>query len=112
MNDAAPVRYLCSQLVTLAWEEGATIVNLEEIQESGCVVESEAELGAGVEVELHCGGADFKGKVTKAEVHGFGWRIAIEFSPATRWKLGDFRPEHLFDPASLLYPASMKPQTT
>lgn len=101
MSQIEPVRYLCSQLVTLVYEEGETIVNLEEIQESGCVVESEEEVGEGASVELRCGAADFRGTVKKAEAHRFGWRIAVEFSPATLWKPGSFRPEHLFDPGSM-----------
>jgi hypothetical protein len=99
-NMDAP-RYLCSQLVTLSWDDGATIVNLEEIQAEGCVLESETELPVGDEVEIRCGEVFFAGKITKAEEHGFGWRIEVEFSPLTPWSIERFRPEHLFDPASM-----------
>src|SRR5260370_15601071 len=50
-NMDAP-RYLCSHLVTLSWQQGATIVNLEEIQADGCVIESETELPADEAVEI------------------------------------------------------------
>jgi hypothetical protein len=106
MAEMPPRRYLCSQLVTLSWEEGATVVNLEEIQPGGGVLESETEVPPDSEVEIRCGAAYFAGKVKKAEEHEFGWRIAVEFSPLTPWSIEHFRPEHLFDPDA------MKKETT
>jgi hypothetical protein len=94
-------RFLCSQLVTLSWEEGATVVNLEEIEERGCLLESEAALPVGEAVEIRCGRVFLAGKITKAEEHGFGWRVEVEFSPLTPWSIERFRPGHLFDPASV-----------
>jgi hypothetical protein len=102
MNGAAdPNRYLCSQLVTLSWEGGETIANLEEIQAGGGVLESDAELIVGAAVQIVCGTVYFEGEVTKAEGHAFGWRVAVEFSPATPWSMEQFRPEHFFDPAAM-----------
>ena len=94
-------RYLCSQLVTLSWEEGGLIVNLEEIHERGCAFESEVAVPVGAPVEIRCGAVYFEGKIAAAEEHSFGWRLEVEFADWTPWSLERFRPEHLFDPASL-----------
>lgn len=94
-------RYLCSQLLTLSHDEGATIVNLEEIFAGGAVVESETAVPVDAEVELRCGEVYFAGKVMVVEEHGFGWRLSIEFAQHTPWLIEEFRPEHLFDPAAI-----------
>ena len=99
--EMSPGRYLCSQLVTLSHEEGATIVNLEEIYAAGAVVESETAVPVDAGVELRCGQAYFAGKITAAEAHDFGWRLSVLFSPETPWRPEQFRPEHLFDPATV-----------
>jgi hypothetical protein len=100
-NMDAP-RYLCSQLVTMSWDDGATTANLEEIQAGGCVIESEIGIAVGDELEIRCGTVFFAGQVTKAEEHAFGWRISVTFSPLTPWRIEQFRPEHLFDPAAMV----------
>jgi hypothetical protein len=92
-----PPRYLCSQLVTLSWKQGAAIVNLEEIHVGGAVLESEIEVPAGLSAEIHCGSVFFAGKITRVDAHEIGVRIEMEFSPLTPWSLERFRPEHLLD---------------
>ena len=95
-------RYLCSHLVTLSWKDGASgvtqsIVNIEEIWAEGAVLESEAVAPVGSSAEIRCGKTFFAGKITRADVHEFGVRIEIEFSPLTPWSVERFRPEHLLD---------------
>ena len=94
-------RYLCSHLVTISWDDGATIANLEEIDATGASLESEVGLQPETVVELRSGAAYFEGKITEAEKHGFGWRICLQFSPLTPWSIERFRPEHLLDLTSL-----------
>jgi hypothetical protein len=90
-------RYLCSQLVKLSWQEGAAIVNLEEIQTGGAVLESEVEVPVGLSAEIRCGNVFLAGKITRADRHELGVRIEMEFSPLTPWSIERFRPEHLLD---------------
>jgi hypothetical protein len=99
--EMAPVRYLCSHLMTVRWEEGAIVANLEEISATGAVLESEVELPAGTTVELRSGATYFEGEIQKAEEHDFGWRITVELSPFTPWSVERFRPEHLLDLTTL-----------
>jgi hypothetical protein len=88
-------RYLCSQLVAFRTREEETTVNLEEIWEGGAVVESERPVETGVRVEIRSGRAYFSGTVVAVERHEFGWRVTVQFSPMTPWKLEEFEPEHL-----------------
>jgi hypothetical protein len=94
-------RYLCSQLVTLSWNDGAVIVNLEEIRTEGAVLESEVEVPLNSAVEIRCGSVFFAGTLTHSEAHDSGFRISVEFSPLTLWSIERFRPEHLLDLSEL-----------
>ncbi len=76
-------------------------VNLEEICETGAVLECEEAPPEDSQVELRCGSATFFGRLTSVEAHAFGWRAEMEFSPLTPWSLDRFAPEHLFDPSEL-----------
>jgi hypothetical protein len=101
MAEMAPVRYLCSHLMTVGWEDGAVVANLEEISATGAVLESEVELAACTAVELRSGATYFEGEIRKAEEHDFGWRITVELSPFTPWSVERFRPQHLLDLTTL-----------
>ena len=90
-------RYLCSQLVTLRNKSGESVINLEEIWNSGAVLESEEPVEEGAWVEIRCETAFFAGRVVQVDRHEFGWRLEIEFSPMTPWKPEQFQPEHLLD---------------
>jgi len=104
-----PQRYLCSQLVTLrnisrdstvnpGANPGADLVaNLEEIWESGAVLESEEPLEEGTKAEIRCGTAFFAGRIVQVEQHEFGWRLGVEFSPLTPWSIEKFQPQHLLN---------------
>lgn len=95
------MRFLCSQLVTLCCGEAELTVNLEEIQESGAVLECEEAPPAESRAELRCGAATFHGTLKCVHQHAFGWRVELEFSPLTPWSLERFQPAHLFDPSEL-----------
>jgi len=90
-------RYLCSHLVTLTWGAGQCVANLEEIWQTGAVVECDQPVSAGGLGELRCGGTFFAGRLVSADAHEFGWRVELEFSPLTPWSPERFRPEHLLD---------------
>ncbi len=91
-------RYLCSELVTLrVIAATASIVNLEEIWREGAILESEDAVEDGVAIEIQCGDILFAGRVTQVEHHEFGWRIEVEFSPATPWEKERFQPQHMLD---------------
>src|ERR1700722_8373926 len=94
-------RYLCSQLVALRNNSVESVVNLEEIWTGGAVLESEEAVEEGAQVEIRCGPAFFSGRVIQVELHEYGCRFEMEFSPLTRWSLEKFQPLHLLDPSKL-----------
>ena len=96
-------RYLCSELVVLRTVAGESVVNLEEIWREGAVFESENPLEAGWKVELQCGGMRLHGVAASVELHDFGCRVEMQFSPLTPWDPARFNPKHLLD-LSLLGP--------
>lgn len=80
-------------------------VNLEEIWQSGAVVEGEGDEMApsqGESAQIRSRLADeslvvFAGRIRAIETHEFGWRAEIEFSPLTPWSVEAFSPQHLTD---------------
>jgi len=68
-------RYLCSHLATLTIDGEARWVNIEEIWETGVVLESEAEMAVGVAAALAAGDAAFHGRTKEVQKEDFGWRV-------------------------------------
>ncbi len=95
------MRYLCSQLAGLRCGEFEITVNLEEIWESGAVLECEEAPPEASHAELRCGSVTLFGSLRGVEQHAFGWRAEMEFSPLTPWSLDRFQPAHLLDPSEL-----------
>jgi hypothetical protein len=94
-------RYLCSQLAILAIDGQVQWVNIEEIWETGVILESEAEVTAGMPASLSVESAAFLGRLSDVRREEFGWRAEMEFSPETPWSPEQWRPDHLLDPAVL-----------
>ncbi|HEY4088790.1 MAG TPA: hypothetical protein VGM43_22825 [Bryobacteraceae bacterium] len=94
-------RYLCSQLAKLTLDGQAQWVNIEEIWETGVILESEAVVIEGTDASLSVEGASFQGRLTSVQQEEFGWRVEMEFSPETPWSPELWRPDHLLDPAVL-----------
>ena len=90
-------RFLCSHLVKLSWGGGELVVNLEEIWETGAVLECEQEVPKGALAEIRAGDVFYAGRLNMVQQHEFGWRVEMEFSPLTRWAEEQFRPAHLLD---------------
>jgi hypothetical protein len=88
-------RYLCSQLVKLRVDAREFTVNLEEIREFGAELESEEAVEEGALAEIRCDSVLFAGRIAEVELHEFGWRLTMEFSPLTPWRPEEFRPSHL-----------------
>ncbi len=102
----AEPRYLCSDLVTLCWQEGAqsehseTVV-LENISASGACVQAEISVPESVSVRLACGKAEFHGRVRFCYWRDDGYFIGIAFDAHSKWSKAKFKPEHLLDPSEV-----------
>jgi hypothetical protein len=88
-------RYLCSELVTLKAGSTMFTANLEEIWPEGAVIEAEDAVDDGAHVEIRSGDFLLAGKVVGVELHEFGWRVEVAFSPLTPWDPEKFKPQHL-----------------
>jgi hypothetical protein len=106
MNFMGSHRYLCSELVLLRSNSREYRVNLEEIWETGAVIESDEPLEMDNAVEIRCGPAFFAGRVSEVEKHEYGWRIELHLSPMTPWDPAKFRPKHMLEVAKLSDPPS------
>jgi hypothetical protein len=101
----AEPRYLCSDLVTLCWKEGAderrdTVV-LENISASGACVQAEISVPESANVRLVCGKAELHGCVRSCYWRDDGYFIGIAFDAHSRWSKAKFKPEHLLDPSEV-----------
>lgn len=94
-------RYLCSHLVSLRCGADVHMVNLEEIWQTGAVLEGEEPVIEGAPAEIRCGSVHLFGAITCVQEHSIGWRIEIEFSPLTPWSPDRFQPEHMLDLSAL-----------
>ncbi len=104
-------RCLCSELVEIAWVDAfgrrrKQVVNLGEIWARGAVLESESPIRASSEVEIHCRGAVFQGKVARCTSDFVGYLVEVEFAPGVEWSRQAYEPEHFFDPAAMQPPTA------
>lgn len=102
----AEPRYLCSDLVTLCWQEGAQgdrreAVVLENISASGACVQAEISVPESASVRLVCGKAEFHGCVRFCYWRDDGYFIGIAFDAHSKWSKAKFKPEHLLDPSEV-----------
>ena len=99
-------RFLCSDLVTLCWQEGAqgerreTVV-LENISASGACVQAEISVPESTSVRLVCRKAEFYGCVRSCYWRDDGYFIGIAFDAHSKWSKARFKPEHLLDPSEV-----------
>jgi hypothetical protein len=90
-------RYMCSHLVSFRSGARECVMNLEEIWETGALLESDEPVQAGIRAEMRSETAFFAGDIVEVEEHEFGWRLRMEFSPMTPWRPEVFRPGHLVE---------------
>lgn len=76
-------------------------VNLEEIWSDGAMLECDSEVALGASATIFADEVSFSGRITAVELHEFGCQAEITFSPANRWSIEKWRPEHAFDPNTL-----------
>ena len=85
----------------MRWESQKAVVNLEEIWREGAVLDCEIGFPPGTSVEIHAAGRRWMGIATSVQEYEFGFHIEVEFSTLTPWRIEDFRPLHLLNPAEL-----------
>jgi hypothetical protein len=99
-------RYLCSHLVRLTTDGHEQWANLEEIWETGAVLDCEEEVAPATDCSkaaatFSAGEVTFAGHITKVHKDRFGWRVELELSSETPWSIERWKPEHMLDPGTL-----------
>ncbi len=95
-DESGVKRFLCSDLVILTVDGQARYVNLEEIWQTGAVVESEEDAPVAAKVALRAGGITLESDVERVDRHEYGYRIEIRFLER-EWTPELFKPAHLTD---------------
>ena len=92
-------RYLCAELVRLAWFAGMNSCSadavLEDISVQGACVQMEEPLVPGAVVMLRLGEAPFHCRVYSCSQRDEGYFIRMRFSDETPWSAGVATPQHL-----------------
>jgi hypothetical protein len=112
-------RFLCADLVKVAWRVGCSLDGreafrtveavLEDISPLGACVQVEEMIPAGSPVSISKEAAQFFGEVSYCVYRDYGYFAGVRFSDETRWSRGKFVPEHLTDLRTLALP---DPKTT
>jgi len=94
-------RYLCSELVTVLYEDQPGEVcqvtaNLEEISTTSAVVLLEERPRLGAPISLEIKGHDLYGIVTSSLYDAtLGWFVSITLDPESCWRRESITPRHL-----------------
>ena len=91
--------WLCSELVTLLYKNGAelceTTANLEQISRSSAVLLSDVTITPATAIAFVAQGYLLRGTVTSVENDdALGTFLSIELDTETQWSPECFRPEH------------------
>jgi len=96
-------QYLCSELVTVTYEEQPgdirqTTANLEEISTTCAVVLLDEKPKVGSSISLAVKGRDLFGEI-KATLHdaALGWFAVVALDASSLWHPGWFSPQHLLE---------------
>jgi len=94
-------RYLCSELVTVTFEEQSgeirvATANLEEISTARVVLSAEEQPELGCSISLLISGHGLFGRVEATTDDGeLGWLLVVALDAASLWHPGWFSPQHL-----------------
>ena len=88
--------HMCSELVTVTWENGEDCGNLEEIGEWTALVLLENPVPSGTRLRIQCEEHQLKGFVeTCISEEGVGFFVGVRLEPDSRWSEKWFAPRHL-----------------
>ena len=106
-------QYLCSELVTVTYEEQPgdlrqTVANLEEISTTSAVVLLEEKPSLGVPISLAIKGRDLFGIITSSVYEAsLGWFVTITLDVASLWHRDWVSPKHLLTMCACSFESAM-----
>lgn len=88
--------HMCSELVSITWDDGERCGNLEEIGEWTALVLLEDPIPRGSRARIQCEEHELKGFVTACDfVEPLGFFVEVRLDPDSRWSEKWFTPQHL-----------------
>ncbi|MDP8979199.1 MAG: hypothetical protein M3O35_01265 [Acidobacteriota bacterium] len=95
--------HLCSELVSVAWDETGGFGNLEEIGEWTAVLLLEDPVPTGARIVIQCKEHQLNGYVETCNYEDpLGFFVSVRLDPDCRWSADWFSPQHL-----LTFPAQL-----
>ena len=100
-QNASPKPHLCSELVSISWEEEtrgvrSAAANLEAIAETEATVLTDADLPPGTRLWIDCQGHRLQGVIRSSTCDPIlGFFISVELDPESHWSEKWFTPAHL-----------------
>ena len=106
MKAASKVRYLCSELVRIEWQENegaasATAI-LEEIWPEGACVQTLQPMRAGTRIWIVGRQALFLGTLMECQFQTDGYYSQVLFDEDSRWSSRRYKPEHMVSSQAVL----------
>ncbi len=106
MKTASKARYLCSELISIEWQNktGAfdTVGILEEIWADGACVQTLAPIEPGTRVWIVARRMLFLGTLTDCEFVRDGYFSRVAFDSESRWSMRSLKPEHMVNTRTVL----------
>jgi hypothetical protein len=106
MNMASKARYLCSELIRVAWQNTTGAFDatgiLEEIWADGACVQTLAPIEPGTRVWIVARRILFVGTLTDCEFVRDGYFSRVAFDSESRWSMRSFKPEHMVNTRTVL----------
>ena len=104
-------RLMCADLVNIDLTDKTgrpkrTVANLEDISLSGACIQVDQPVLLGTLIRIEHPNGMLLGHVRYCVYREIGYFLGIEFDEGSRWSMGEYRPQHLFNPNSLFPPAN------
>jgi hypothetical protein len=102
LNLRGESRYLCSELVSVLYEDSLggvnrAVANMEEISPSEVTLLTDERLESGIPVSFRAKGHQLHGIVESSELDSeLGWFVKVSLDAGSRWQARMFVPEHFF----------------
>jgi hypothetical protein len=104
---------LCAELVEVHWKDahGRTqrvVAGLDDISLTGACIQFEKPVPIGTRMFVRYPKGELAGTVRHCVFRELGYFVGIEFDPAERSALRQYRPKHLVDPRRLVRDAAAR----
>jgi hypothetical protein len=98
---------MCADMVAVRWKNESGVEQqasalLEDISTSGACLNLDSPLPLGAGVVINYRNGRFEGSVCYCFFREIGYYVGVNFEPASKWSIREYRPRHLLDLKRLL----------